>query len=62
MKDSIWPAWALALILVLVAAVGPWHVGGDNAPAVRRVPALASDSPEATFTQEARFGALRPAE
>ena len=52
-KNSIWPAWAFAMVLVLIVAAGPWHLGADAG--VRRAPPPDAEAVEANALREGRW-------
>lgn len=53
MKNAIWPAWAFAVVMVLIVAAGPWHLGADAG--VRRAPARDAEAVEMTALREGRW-------
>lgn len=58
MKDQLWPAWAFAVLLIAIAASGPWHLG-DTANAgigPRRAPPLAVAAEAAAVQREGGDG------
>ena len=52
-KHQIWPAWAFAMILVVIVAAGPWQLGSDAG--VLRVRPADPDAIETSAARESRW-------